>query len=42
MATYAFALPELGEGIESGDVVNVLVAVGETITQDQPLIELET
>jgi pyruvate dehydrogenase E2 component (dihydrolipoamide acetyltransferase) len=42
MATYAFALPELGEGIDSGDVVNVLVAVGETITQDQPLIELET
>jgi pyruvate dehydrogenase E2 component (dihydrolipoamide acetyltransferase) len=42
MATYAFELPELGEGIESGDVVNVLVAVGETITQDQPLIELET
>ena len=42
MATYAFELPELGEGIESGDVVNVLVAVGDTITQDQPLIELET
>ena len=42
MATYTFALPELGEGIESGDVVNVLVTVGETITQDQPLIELET
>jgi len=42
MATYAFALPELGEGIDSGDVVNVLVAVGETITRDQPLIELET
>ena len=42
MAAYAFELPELGEGIESGDVVNVLVSVGDQVTQDQPLIELET
>ena len=42
MAAYAFALPELGEGIESGDVVNVLVAAGDRVIQDQPLIELET
>jgi pyruvate dehydrogenase E2 component (dihydrolipoamide acetyltransferase) len=42
MATYAYALPELGEGIESGDVVQVLVAVGNAITKDQPLLELET
>ncbi|ETW96294.1 MAG: branched-chain alpha-keto acid dehydrogenase subunit E2 [Candidatus Entotheonella factor] len=42
MAAYAFALPELGEGIESGDVVNVLVAAGDRVVQDQPLIELET
>ncbi len=42
MAAYAFELPELGEGIESGDVVNVLVTVGDKIAQDQPLIELET
>ncbi len=42
MAAYAFELPELGEGIEAGDVVNVLVAVGDKVTQDQPLLELET
>jgi pyruvate dehydrogenase E2 component (dihydrolipoamide acetyltransferase) len=42
MAAYAFALPELGEGIESGDVVNVLVSTGDRVSQDQPLIELET
>ncbi len=42
MAAYAFALPELGEGIESGDVVNVLVAAGDRVVEDQPLIELET
>jgi pyruvate dehydrogenase E2 component (dihydrolipoamide acetyltransferase) len=42
MATYEYILPELGEGIDAGDVVQVLVAVGDTITKDQPLLELET
>ena len=37
-----FALPDLGENIENGDVVSVLVAVGDTLTEDQPVIELET
>jgi pyruvate dehydrogenase E2 component (dihydrolipoamide acetyltransferase) len=35
-------LPELGEGIETGDVIQLLVAVGETIVKDQPVMELET
>ena len=35
-------LPELGENIEKGDVVRVLVNAGDTIKPDQPLIELET
>jgi pyruvate dehydrogenase E2 component (dihydrolipoamide acetyltransferase) len=35
-------LPELGENIEKGDVVRVLVNVGDTIKPDQPLLELET
>ena len=37
-----FALPDLGENIESGDVVNVLVQVGDQLVEDQPVIELET
>ncbi len=37
-----FRLPDLGENIESGDVVSVLVAVGDTLAEDQPVIELET
>src|SRR5262245_16909242 len=37
-----FKLPELGENIESGNVVKVLISEGQTITKDQPLIELET
>jgi len=35
-------LPEVGEGIEFGTVVGVLVSVGDEVRKDQPLIELET
>jgi pyruvate dehydrogenase E2 component (dihydrolipoamide acetyltransferase) len=35
-------LPELGENIEKGDVVRVLVNVGDVIKPDQPIAELET
>jgi len=35
-------LPELGENIESGNVVKLLVSVGQKIDQDQPVLELET
>ncbi len=37
-----FKLPELGEGVETGDVLKVLVGVGEAVTVDQPVLELET
>jgi pyruvate dehydrogenase E2 component (dihydrolipoamide acetyltransferase) len=35
-------LPELGEGVDSVDVVAVLISVGDTIEVDQGLIEVET
>ena len=35
-------LPELGEQIESGDVLRVLVKPGDTLVKDQPVLELET
>ena len=35
-------LPELGEGVERADVVRVLVATGESVAVDQPLLEIET
>ena len=41
MAT-EFKLPEVGEGITSGTVVGVLVSVGDTIEEDQAVLELET
>ena len=42
MAMFAFALPELGESIESGDVVQVLVTVGDQVAVEQSVLELET
>ena len=41
MAT-EFKLPDLGEGVEAGDVVSVLVAEGDTVEIDQSVVELET
>jgi pyruvate dehydrogenase E2 component (dihydrolipoamide acetyltransferase) len=35
-------LPPLGEGVDSGSVVNILVKEGETIQKGQGIIELET
>ena len=35
-------LPELGENIEGGDVLRVMVKPGDTIKKDQPVLELET
>jgi pyruvate dehydrogenase E2 component (dihydrolipoamide acetyltransferase) len=37
-----FRLPELGEGVESGDVLTILVKEGQTIRANQPVVELET
>jgi pyruvate dehydrogenase E2 component (dihydrolipoamide acetyltransferase) len=37
-----FKLPDLGENIESADVLNVLVKPGDTIELDQPVLEIET
>ncbi len=35
-------LPSLGEGIESGDVLEILVNVGDVVKKEQSLIEMET
>jgi len=41
MAT-EFKLPELGENISAGDVMRVLVKPGDSVANDQPVLELET
>lgn len=37
-----FRLPELGEGIESGQVIEVFVSPGDKVSAEQPLLEVET
>ncbi len=37
-----FRLPELGEGIESGQVIEVFVSPGDRVSVEQPLLEVET
>ena len=37
-----FKLPGIGEGIESGDVLDILVSVGDKIENDTEICELET
>lgn len=37
-----FKVPELGENVAGGDVIRVLIKVGDTVARDQPVIELET
>jgi 2-oxoisovalerate dehydrogenase E2 component (dihydrolipoyl transacylase) len=42
MAERVFAMPDLGEGLEEGEIVAWLVAEGDTVTLNQPLVEVET
>jgi pyruvate dehydrogenase E2 component (dihydrolipoyllysine-residue acetyltransferase) len=37
-----FRLPDLGEGIHEGEITQVLVSEGATVTEDQPILEVET
>ena len=42
MADRVFAMPDLGEGLEEGEIVSWLVAEGDDVTLNQPLVEVET
>ena len=39
---YEFRLPDLGEGLTEGEVARWLVAEGDEIAEDQPLVEIAT
>ncbi len=39
---YEFKLPDLGEGIHEGELLKWHVNVGETIREDDPLVDVET
>ncbi|MGW7292738.1 dihydrolipoamide acetyltransferase family protein [Streptomyces xiamenensis] len=40
--TETFLLPDLGEGLTGAEIVRWLVEVGEAVTVDQPVVEVET
>jgi pyruvate dehydrogenase E2 component (dihydrolipoamide acetyltransferase) len=37
-----FKLPDLGEGLTEGEILKWLVAEGDMVTQNQPIVEVET
>lgn len=37
-----FRLPDLGEGVHEGQIIRLLVAEGDPVREDQPLMEVET
>jgi pyruvate dehydrogenase E2 component (dihydrolipoamide acetyltransferase) len=39
---YEFKLPDLGEGVAEGEIARWLVAVGDEIDEDDPLVEIQT
>ena len=42
MGLYVFKLPDVGEGIAESEIAAWRVAVGDTIAEDQPLVDLMT
>ncbi len=42
VATDVFNLPDLGEGLPDAEIVRWLVAEGDTLALDQPMVEMET
>ncbi|HXV44702.1 MAG TPA: dihydrolipoamide acetyltransferase family protein [Anaerolineae bacterium] len=39
---YEFKLPDVGEGIHEAEILKWLVKDGETVSQDQPILEIQT
>src|SRR3954451_7108268 len=39
---YEFKLPDLGEGLTEGEIARWLVAEGDHVAEDQPLVEIQT
>ena len=39
---YEFKLPDLGEGLTEGEIARWLVAEGQEIAEDEPLVEIQT
>ena len=42
MSKFEFRLPDIGEGVTEGEIVTWLVAVGDSVSEDQDMVEVMT
>src|SRR4030095_835603 len=42
MARFEFRLPDIGEGVSEGEIVKWLIAPGDRIGEDDPMVEVMT